>query len=77
MKVLVTGGGGFLGGVIVRMLRERGDEVRSFSRGDYPALKALGVEQQRGGLEDRAALFKAAAGCDLHALHVADHRVAQ
>lgn len=31
MKALVTGGGGFLGGVIVRMLRERGDQVRSFS----------------------------------------------
>ena len=70
MKVLVTGGGGFLGGVIARMLRERGDEVRSFSRGDYPALKALGVEQQRGGLEDRAALVTAAAGCDL-VFHVA------
>jgi nucleoside-diphosphate-sugar epimerase len=70
MKVLVTGGGGFLGGVIVRMLRERGDEVRSFSRGEYPALKALGVEQVRGSLEDRDAVAAAAAGCDL-VFHVA------
>lgn len=70
MKVLVTGGGGFLGGVIVRMLRERGDEVRSFSRGEYPSLAALGVEQIRGGLEDRDAVVKAAAGCDL-VFHVA------
>lgn len=70
MKALVTGGGGFLGGVIVRMLRERGDQVRSYSRGEYPALAALGVEQVRGGVEEREAVIKAAAGCDL-VFHVA------
>ncbi|MBK5275529.1 MAG: NAD-dependent epimerase/dehydratase family protein [Desulfuromonadales bacterium] len=70
MKALVTGGGGFLGGVIVRMLRERGDEVRSFSRGTYPALAALGVEQVRGDLGDREAVIRAAAGCDA-VFHVA------
>ncbi|OGU14121.1 MAG: 3-beta hydroxysteroid dehydrogenase [Geobacteraceae bacterium GWC2_53_11] len=70
MKVLVTGGGGFLGSTIVRMLRERGDEVRSFSRGEYPALAALGVEQIRGSLEDRDAVVAAARGCDL-VFHVA------
>lgn len=32
MKVLVTGGTGFLGAAIVRRLRERGDEVRVLSR---------------------------------------------
>ncbi|MFH1109154.1 MAG: NAD-dependent epimerase/dehydratase family protein [Planctomycetota bacterium] len=36
MKVLVTGGGGFLGSAIVRMLRERGDEVSVLGRGTYP-----------------------------------------
>ncbi|MFA7405767.1 MAG: NAD-dependent epimerase/dehydratase family protein [Pelobacteraceae bacterium] len=70
MKALVTGGGGFLGGVIVRMLRERGDEVRSFSRSAYPALAALGVEQVKGSLEDRDAVIAAASGCDL-VFHVA------
>lgn len=70
MRALVTGGGGFLGGVIVRMLRERGDEVRSFSRGDYPALAALGIEQLRGGLDDREAVSKAVKGCDI-VFHVA------
>ena len=70
MKVLVTGGGGFLGGVIVRMLRERGDEVRSFSRGVYPALSLLGVEQLSGTLEDADAVAAAARGCDL-VFHVA------
>lgn len=70
MKALVTGGGGFLGGVIVRMLRERGDEVRSFSRGEYPNLTALGARQIRGELEDRDAVVKAAEGCDI-IFHVA------
>jgi nucleoside-diphosphate-sugar epimerase len=70
MKVLVTGGGGFLGGVIVRMLRERGDEVRSFSRSVYPALASLGVEQASGALEDGDAVDAAAKGCDL-VFHVA------
>ncbi|MGD0585098.1 MAG: NAD-dependent epimerase/dehydratase family protein [Oryzomonas sp.] len=70
MKVLVTGGGGFLGGAIVRMLRERGDEVRSFSRGLYPALTSLGVEQVSGMLEDADAVATAVKGCDL-VFHVA------
>lgn len=70
MKALVTGGGGFLGGAIVRLLRERGDTVRSFSRQSYPALDALGVEQVRGDLSDRAAVQSAAARCDI-VFHVA------
>jgi len=65
MKALVTGGGGFLGGVIVRMLREQGRHVRSFSRGDYPVLARLGTEQFRGDLSDRNALTRAAEGCDI------------
>lgn len=50
MTVLVTGGGGFLGGEIVRMLVQRGESVRSFSRGVYPDLEDLGVECVRGDL---------------------------
>lgn len=64
MKALVTGGGGFLGGAIVRMLRERGDEVVSYSRGRYPALEALGVRQVSGDIADSEALTCAAQGCD-------------
>jgi len=70
MRALVTGGGGFLGGVIVRMLHERGDQVRSFSRGNYPDLTALGVEQVHGDLGDRQAVIEAAQGCDV-VFHVA------
>jgi 2-alkyl-3-oxoalkanoate reductase len=57
--VLVTGGGGFLGGAIVRMLVKRGERVRSFSRGAYPDLEKLGVEQVNGDLGDAAAVKRA------------------
>jgi nucleoside-diphosphate-sugar epimerase len=70
MKALVTGGGGFLGNAIVRLLAARGDAVRSFSRSAYPGLAHLGVEQVRGDLGDREALIRAATGCDM-VFHVA------
>ena len=70
MKALVTGGGGFLGQAIVRGLVARGAGVRSFSRQDYAALRALGVEQMRGDLADAAALSAAVQGCDA-VFHVA------
>ncbi|TGU72523.1 NAD-dependent epimerase/dehydratase family protein [Geomonas terrae] len=70
MRALVTGGGGFLGSAIVRQLRARGDEVVSFSRGDYPELAELGVEQRHGDLADAQAVLQAATGCDI-VFHVA------
>ncbi len=42
MRALVTGGGGFLGSAIARMLVERGDEVTVLGRNRYPELEALG-----------------------------------
>jgi nucleoside-diphosphate-sugar epimerase len=70
MRVLVTGGGGFLGGAIVRRLVARGDQVRSYSRSVYDWHRPLGVEQFQGDLADRAALATAMADCDA-AIHVA------
>ncbi len=70
MKALVTGGGGFLGQAIVRALRKRGEEVRSFSRHAHDALQALGVEQLRGDIADPAAVCAAVRGCDI-VYHVA------
>ena len=70
MKVLVTGGGGFLGKAIVKLLLDQGDEVRSFSRNIYPQLTQLGVEQFVGDLTDLSAVIKAADSCDL-VYHVA------
>ena len=69
-KVLVTGGGGFLGRAIVERLVARGDEVRSFSRGDYPELRKLGVDQRQGDLADADAVRAACADRDV-VMHVA------
>ncbi|MFH1747743.1 MAG: NAD-dependent epimerase/dehydratase family protein [Planctomycetota bacterium] len=65
MKTLVTGGGGFLGRAVVEQLLARGDSVRSYSRGDYPELRALGVEVLRGDLADADAVRRACADCDV------------
>ncbi len=62
MKILVTGGGGFLGQALCRGLVARGHEVTSFNRGYYPALDALGVHQVAGDLADRDAVMAAFAG---------------
>src|SRR5262245_10541404 len=70
MKVLVTGGGGFLGLAIVKRLVARGESVRSFSRSLHPPLKELGVEEVQGDLADRDAVLDAAPGSDL-VIHVA------
>jgi nucleoside-diphosphate-sugar epimerase len=70
MRVLVTGGGGFLGGAVARALRARGDAVVSVARGDYPALRELGVETVRGDLADPVVAVRAADGCDA-VVHVA------
>ena len=65
MKALVTGGGGFLGSAIVRLLRARGDEVTVVARGDYPELKSLGVTLVRADTTDLPSLTEAATGCDV------------
>lgn len=64
MKILVTGGGGFLGQALCRALVERGYEVASFQRTFYPALEMLGVRQILGDLADADAVRTACAGQD-------------
>jgi nucleoside-diphosphate-sugar epimerase len=73
MHTLVTGGGGFLGRYIVEQLVARGDQVRSFGRGEYPELTALGVEVVRGDVRDREAVAAACRGieCAIHTAAVA------
>lgn len=70
MKILVTGGGGFLGKAICTRLRARGHEVLSFSRSHYPELEALGVQQRRGDLADFPGVAEALRGIDA-VFHVA------
>jgi|SRR5262245_54124567 nucleoside-diphosphate-sugar epimerase len=69
-QVLVTGGGGFLGSAIVRLLRGRNIAVHSLARRRYPALDPLGAQQIQGDVADPAALSLAAEGCDT-VFHVA------
>jgi 2-alkyl-3-oxoalkanoate reductase len=70
MKALVTGGGGFLGGAIVRALLKRGDTVRTIQRGHYPELLELGVDTVQGDLCKADDIDVAASGCDI-VYHVA------
>jgi nucleoside-diphosphate-sugar epimerase len=70
MRALVTGGGGFLGGAILRRLLADGHEVVSLARGDYPELRALGAETVRVDLADSHRVIEAADGCDV-VFHVA------
>jgi nucleoside-diphosphate-sugar epimerase len=64
MKMLVTGGGGFLGKAIVKRLLQDKHAVTSLCRGDYPELSELGVEVFRGDLANEDIVLKAAQGCD-------------
>ncbi len=69
-KVLVTGGGGFIGLALVRELRRLGREVRTFGRNRYPAAEAVGALCVQGDLRDAVAVSQAAEGCDT-VFHVA------
>lgn len=69
-RVLVTGGGGFLGGAIVRHLVSENIQVRSFSRGQYAELEALGVEQVQGDLGNPEDVIAACRGVE-SVFHVA------
>ncbi len=59
MKVLVTGGGGFLGQALCAALKKRGYEISSFQRTFYPALEKMGVQQILGDLADPRAVMDA------------------
>ena len=69
-KVLVTGGGGFLGREIVSQLLEQGDQVTVFSRRRFPDLEQLGVESRPGDLGNPIAVAEACKGKDV-VFHVA------
>jgi len=68
--ILVTGGRGFLGGAIVRMLLDQGESVRSLARHHCAQLEAAGVEQLVGDLSDLTLVERAVNGCEL-VYHVA------
>ncbi len=63
LTTLVTGGSGFLGRAIVRMLLERGAKVRVLCRKDYPDLIAAGCTIFKGEISDAELVKRAVAGC--------------
>jgi nucleoside-diphosphate-sugar epimerase len=73
MKILVTGGSGFLGAEICRRLAARGHQVRSLQRGRR-ALPPGGAEAVLGDIRDAAAVGAAVRGCDavVHTAALAD-----
>lgn len=70
MKVLVTGGGGFLGRRIVELLLERGDDVTFLARSHYPEVEALGARGLQVDLCDAEAVASAVHGQEA-VIHVA------
>lgn len=66
MKVMVTGGTGFLGRYVVRRLLADGDEVRVLSRNPQAAqdLVALGVEVVQGDLADQDSVVASCVGVE-------------
>ena len=70
MKILVTGGGGFLGRYIVEDLMTKGHSVSIFGRSAQDELASLGVRVVQGDLQDAEALREACIGMEA-VFHVA------
>src|SRR5689334_18870439 len=66
VRVVLTGGGGFVGGAVARRLRERGDEVVALVRDPARAgdLTAIGAEVVANDLATAAAIEATLPGAD-------------
>ena len=66
MTILVTGGTGYLGGAIVRALRDRGVQVRVLARSNSKTdwLTEMGVEIAQGDILNQSSIEAALDGCD-------------
>ncbi|BCL60873.1 3-beta hydroxysteroid dehydrogenase [Desulfomarina profundi] len=67
---LVTGGGGFVGKAVVRLLLENNVKCRVIGRNRYPDIESLGVDCRVGDIRDRQAVIRASKGVDC-VFHVA------
>ncbi len=70
LKTLITGGGGFLGSVIAKMLHDRGDDVTVLGRNTYPQLKRYGIKTVQADVTDRDSVLQVCKGMDV-VFHVA------
>jgi dihydroflavonol-4-reductase len=77
VKILVTGGTGFVGSHLVRELLKRGDNVRCLVRptSRLNNLKDLLIESVTGDLRNLNSLRQAAKGCDVVYHCAADYRL--
>ena len=64
MKVLVTGGSGFLGSAICSQLLARGDEVTAYQRSASETLEKLGIRVIQGDITDTVAMDRAVRGVE-------------
>src|SRR5688500_18483828 len=67
MHVFLTGGSGFVGGAVLRALRERGDTVAALARSGVAVneVRDAGATPVEGDLDDRATLHRGCRGADL------------
>ena len=67
MRVFVTGGSGFLGKNLIKMLKDRGDDVRALaiSEKDAAICEEAGAETIIGNLDQSEVLKKGLQGCDV------------
>ncbi|HEY3119928.1 MAG TPA: NAD-dependent epimerase/dehydratase family protein [Vicinamibacteria bacterium] len=66
MRVFVTGGNGFIGSVVVRMLASRGHHVRCLLRSTSRTRRLAGLDYETsyGDVRDPAAVRRGAQGCE-------------
>ena len=64
MKIIVSGGGGFLGSSICRQLSAAGHEVIAFQRSPATHLESFGIQSIEGDITDISDVRSASQGCD-------------
>lgn len=69
-KIVVTGGGGFVGKAVARMAQSKGAEVTVLGRSRYPDIEKAGIRCLQGDIRNLDFVTKACKGADT-VMHVA------